>query len=135
MRALILTMLLMIFTAQSLALAVAPACDHQGSVAHSAHDTGMVSSAEHAHGHPAKPDGAHSGMSDHGAMPCCDDASGESAKTLCQLTCAAGGCTAVALPGVEWQLSPAPSAPAFLPISPSLLAATPRNLLRPPIGA
>lgn len=123
MRPLILTLMLLIFTSQSLALAVAPACDHQG-----AHGAETLSAAGHDHADAASAGG-------HSDMPCCQDKVDFTADDLCQLTCAAGGCGAVALLASEWQLSPVPAIPAFLPISPSLLAASQRNLLRPPIGA
>lgn len=124
MRPLILTLMLLIFTAQSLALAVAPACDHQG-----AHGAETLSASSHDH--------VDTGMSadGHSDMPCCQDTVDFSADDLCQLTCAAGSCGAVALLASEWELNPAPAIPAFLSISPSPLAASQRNLLRPPIGA
>lgn len=129
MRPLILTLILMIFSAQSLALAVAPACDHQGmGMQGGAHGAAMLS-ADHDHAGDGMAAGAHSDM------PCCKNAVDFTADDLCQLTCAAGGCGAVALFTSEWQLSPVPAIPAFLPISPSPLAASQRNLLRPPIGA
>ncbi|WP_288131971.1 hypothetical protein [Microbulbifer sp.] len=129
MRGLILTLFLLCFSAQSLALAVAAACDHQG-----AGDSGMTMQLDMYSAMEAGQDAGHG----HHDMPCCEDAEGPQNgdhKNLCQLTCAAGGCGAVAFASQDWQVQPVPAGTLFLPISPSPLAASQRNLLRPPIGA
>ncbi|MBN8429617.1 hypothetical protein JF535_02010 [Microbulbifer salipaludis] len=123
MRALILTLILWCFTAQSLALALAPACD-PGADGHGDHAAMMAT------------DGAHDmHADDHHDMPCCDEAGDMSSAELCQLTCAVGGCGAAVPLSQEWQHTELASAALFQSISPSPLAASQRNLLRPPISA
>ncbi|WP_078083181.1 hypothetical protein [Microbulbifer mangrovi] len=126
MRALILTLILWCFAAQSLALAVAPACD-PGADAHGDHAAMMAGGAGHTTGDMH--------ADDHGSMPCCDEADDTSAAELCHLTCAIGGCGAAAPLAQEWQHTPMPASALFQSISPSPLAASQRNLLRPPISA
>ncbi|QKX16727.1 hypothetical protein [Microbulbifer sp. YPW1] len=126
MRALILTLILWCFAAQSLALAVAPACD-PGADAHGDHAAMMAGTGVH----PASDMHA----DDHHSMPCCDEAEDSSAAELCLMTCAVGGCGAAAPLAQEWQHAALPGVALFQPISPSPLAASQRNLLRPPISA
>jgi len=129
MRALILTLILWCFAAQSLALAVAPACD-QGAGPHGGHGAMMLQADSHGDNH------GNAGMSgDHRDMPCCQDSADTSDQDLCLLTCAVGGCGAAVLVALEWQINALPSIAPRQPISPSPLAASQRNLLRPPIGA
>ena len=72
---------------------------------------------------------------DHGDMPCCQDTADTSHQELCQLTCAAGGCSAVVLVDQEWQINVLATTVPLVLIDPSPLTASQRNLLRPPIGA
>lgn len=126
MRALILTLILWCFAAQSLALALAPACD-PGSEPQGDHAAMMAGAGMHSMSDMHE--------DDHQSMPCCDEANGASAAELCQLTCAVGGCGAAVPLAQEWQVNTLTASALFQPISPSLLAASQRNLLRPPIGA
>lgn len=124
MRTLMMTLILWCFAAQSLALAVTPACD-PGADPHAGHGAMMMGS-----------DGGgdmHGGG--HGDMPCCQDTADTSHQELCQLTCAVGGCSAVVLFDQEWQINALPFSAPFVPIDPSPLTASQRNLLRPPISA
>ena len=126
MRALILTLILWCFAAQSLALAIAPACD-PGADGHGDHAAMMAGADSHS--------ASDMHADDHHSMPCCDEDGDNSAAELCQLTCAVGGCGAAVPLSQEWQHTELASAVLFQPISPSPLAASQRNLLRPPISA
>lgn len=124
MRTLIMTLILWCFAAQSLALAVTPACD-PGADPHAGHGAMMMASDA---GNDMHSDG-------HGDMPCCQDTADASHQDLCQLTCAVGGCSAAVVVDQEWQINSLPVSAPLVPIDPSPLAASQRNLLRPPIGA
>ncbi|WGL15433.1 hypothetical protein PVT68_11705 [Microbulbifer bruguierae] len=126
MRALILTVILWCFAVQSLALAIAPACD-PGADSHGDHAAMMADGAAHS------VSDTHAG--DHHSMSCCDETDEDSAAELCQLTCAVGGCGAAVPLAQEWQDTALTATALFQSISPSPLAASQRNLLRPPIGA
>lgn len=125
MRKLVLIVIVWGFAFQSLALGMSPACD-PGADSHAEHAM-MMGSAEHVASD--MPD------NDHHNMPCCEESGDNTSAELCQLTCAVGGCGAAAPLAQEW-LSTGPAAAAlFQSISPSSLAASQRNLLRPPISA
>lgn len=127
-----MTLILWCFAAQSLALAVAPACD-QGTAPHGGHADMMMASDAGSDTSRETGDGMHDGG--HGDMPCCQDSVDASHQDLCQLTCSVGGCSAAAAVTQSWQINALPATAPFQPISPSPLTASPRNLLRPPIGA
>ena len=122
MRALILTLMLLCFAAQSLALAVGPACDPGADASGHASMSMAMEAGTHAE-------------ADHSNMPCCEDSADTAHQDLCQLTCSVGGCGSMALVAQDWQVIALPATPPFQPISPSPLTASQRNLLRPPIGA
>ncbi|MCK7597997.1 hypothetical protein M0G74_12005 [Microbulbifer sp. CAU 1566] len=126
MRGIVLTLILWCFAAQSLALAIAPACD-PGADSHADHAMMMADTAVHA--------ASDMSATDHHSMPCCDEAGDKSAAELCQLTCAVGGCGAAVPPAQDWQAATLSASALLQSITPSPLAASQRNLLRPPISA
>ena len=132
MRTLLLLSLMLCFSAQSLALAMGPAC-MQGMAPPEMVEAEPSETVAMSMGHHAS---MHSTLSatDHSEMPCCEQAE-HSADSLCQLTCASGACSAAAVtsgfPALQPLLDLYPQQ-LFLstPLTPH-----PANLLRPPIAA
>ncbi|MEX2961813.1 hypothetical protein [Microbulbifer sp. TYP-18] len=121
MRYLVAFFLLLLLSAQSLALAAGQSCDRNSE--------------------PGEPVASHhlTSMSAHGDMPCCagdDTGSADIAASLCQLVCQTGSCFSGA-----FALAPAPTgadwpAVASTLTSPAFSIATPPTsaLFRPPIA-